>query len=122
MPSTLSLPEARKIFNLLQVKKVFWADIDELRVSQYLSDNIDRILAVTSENQQSNEAFSRTIIDQILISALYDENHMQNTQQQYTSQTDDPTILELQHETQLQRQVTFRGEKRLLSGFVDYTV
>lgn len=47
---------------------------------------------------------------------------MQNTQPQSSSRTDDPAILELQHETQLQRQITFQGEKRLLSGFADYTV
>lgn len=29
----------------------------------------------------SNEAFPRTIIDQILISAIYEENHTQTTQQ-----------------------------------------
>ena len=76
-------------------------------------------MAVTSDNQHSNEAFSRTI----LISAIYDENHIQNTQQQSSSQTkNDPAILELQHETQLQRQVIFRGDQWLLSGFADYTV
>ncbi len=118
-----SLPDARKIFNLLEAKNVFWADIDELPIPQYLSDNIDRIMAVTSDNRHSNEAFSRTIIDQILISAIYDENQIQNTQQQSSSQTkSDPAILELQHETQLQRQVTFRGDQWLLSGFADYTV
>lgn len=80
-------------------------------------------MEVTPDTQHFNEAFSRTIIDQILISSIYDENHMQDTQQQSSSKTkNDTAILELQHETQLQRQVTFRGEQRLLSAFADYTV
>lgn len=48
---------------------------------------------------------------------------MQDTRQQSSLKTkNDTAILELQHETQLQRQVTFRGEQRLLSGFADCTV
>ncbi|KAL8937648.1 MAG: hypothetical protein Q9216_004323 [Gyalolechia sp. 2 TL-2023] len=104
-PSTISLPDARQIFNLRQVKDVLWAGIDEIPVPQYLSDSIDRILAVTSETHHTNEAFSRTIIDQILISALYEENNTQTTQHhRASSPPEDPAVLELQHETQLQRQ------------------
>ena len=69
-----------------------------------------------------NEAFSRTIIDQILISAVYEENHTQTSQQRDPSQPEDPAILGLQHETQIQRQVTYKGETRMLSGYADYTV
>lgn len=104
------------------VENVFWEDINELPIPQYLLDNIDRIKAITSCSQRSDEAFPRTIIDQILISALYDENRMENTQKQSSSQADDPAILELQHGALLQRQVTFQEEQRLLSGFADYTV
>lgn len=105
---------------MLQVTYVSWADIDELPVPQYLVDNIHRIFAVTSDNQPYNEAFSRTTIDQIIISALYDENLAQDTPKQSSSHTNDPTNLELQYEAQLQRLVTFQGEQRLLSGFADY--
>ena len=105
-----------------QVKDVLWAGINELPVPQYLSDSIDRILAVTSETHQTNEAFSRTIIDQILISTLYEENHTQTTQHRASLQPEDPAVLELQHETQFQRQIAYRGETRLLSGYADYTV
>ncbi|MCJ1228220.1 hypothetical protein MMC12_004881 [Toensbergia leucococca] len=121
-PSTLSLPDARQIFNLRQVKDVLWAGINELPVPQYLSDSIDRILAITSETHQTNEAFSRTMIDQILISALYEEKHTQTTQQRASSPPEDPAVLELQHETHFQRQVLYRGEPRLLSGYADHTV
>lgn len=105
-----------------QVKDVLWAAINELPVPQYLSDNIDRILAITSETHQTNEAFSRTIIDQILISALYEENNTQTTQHGASSQPEDPAVLELQHETQIQRHVTYEGETRLLSGYADCTI
>lgn len=79
-------------------------------------------MAVTSDNQLYNEAFSRIIIDQIIISALYDENLTQDTRKQSSSYTNDTTISELQYKAQLQRQVTFRGEQRLLSGFADYMI
>lgn len=105
-----------------RVKDVLWAGINELPVPQYHSDSINRILAVTSETHQTNEAFARTIIDQILISALYEENHTQTTQHRASSQPEDPAVLELQHETQFQRWVAYRGETRLLSGYADYTV
>ena len=79
-------------------------------------------MAITSETHQTNEAFARTIIDQILISAVYEENHTQTTQQRASSQPENPTVLELQHETQIQRQVTYEGKTRLLSGSADCTV
>lgn len=104
-----------------KVKEVLWDGINELPVPQYLSDNIDRILAVTSETHQTNEAFSRTMIDQILISAIYEENQ-QAAQQRSSSRPEDPAVLDLQHETQFQRHVTYKGESRLLSGYADYTV
>lgn len=69
-----------------------------------------------------NEAFSRTVLDQILISALYEENNTQTTQHRASSQPEDPAVLELQHETQIQRLVTYGGKTRLLSGYADYTV
>lgn len=105
-----------------QVEDILWACINELSVPQYLSDSIDRILAVTSETHPTNKAFSRTIIDQILISALYEENHTQTTQHRVSSPPEDPAVLELQHKTRFQRQVAYGGETRLLSGYADYTV
>ena len=101
---------------------VLWAGINELSVPQYLLDNIDRIMTVTAEAHKSNEAFSRIIIDQILISALYDENRSPTTQHRASSQPEDPAVLELQHETKMQREVAYQGEMRLLSGYADYTV
>lgn len=62
------------------------------------------------------------MIDQILVSAIYEETHTQAAQQRASSQLEDPAVLELQHETQFQRQVTYGGETRLLSGYADYTV
>ena len=62
------------------------------------------------------------MIDQILISAVYEEKHTQTTQQRASSQSEDPAVLELQHETHFQRQVQYSGETRLLSGYADYTV
>ena len=47
---------------------------------------------------------------------------MQTTQQRAPSQPEEPAVLELQHETQLKRQVIYDGETRLLSGYADYTI
>lgn len=93
----------------------------------YLTDNITRILAITNPEMKSTEAFSRTIIDQILISAIYEENFTKTKYQdaadsQPQSLQEDPALLHLQHETQILRKVKFEGEDRLLSGFADYTV
>lgn len=78
-------------------------------------------MAITSEDSQTNDAFPRTIIDQILISAIFEENRSDSTEQQASSHSLG-IILELQHETHLQRQVIYKGETRLLSGYADYTI
>ena len=93
----------------------------------YLTDNISRILAITNPEMKSTKAFSRTIIDQILISAIYEENFTKTkfqdtTDSQPQSLQEDPALLHLQHETQILRKVKFEGEDRLLSRFTDYTV
>ena len=62
------------------------------------------------------------MIDQVLISALYEEKHTPTTEQRASSQPEEPAVLELQHETHFQRQVQYSGETRLLSGYADYTV
>lgn len=117
----MSLPDACALFNLNEVEDVLWSNVAELPLPAYLSDNIARILAVTSKAHQTNDAFSRTIIDQILISAIYEENQ-DSRQRPASSPKEDPAVLELRHETPLQRQVTYDGQPRLLSGFADYTV
>jgi hypothetical protein len=83
----------------------------------------------------NNEAFSRTILDQILISALYEESNKKLNQQPEsevsndthppgpdTSEHEDPAELELLHETRLSKDVNYKGQTRLLSGFADYSV
>ena len=92
-------------------------------VPTYLHENIRRILAITTPRYRTNEAFSRTVIDQILISAIYEENKEKGiTQAGRPHSDDDPAVLELQYETAIERQVTFRGKPRLLKGNADYTV
>jgi hypothetical protein len=85
----------------------------------------------------NNEAFSRTILDQILISALYEESNKKLNQQPEsedsnhthahppdpdTNEHEEPAELELLHETRLQKDVNYKGQHRLLSGFADYSV
>ncbi|KAL9100452.1 MAG: hypothetical protein Q9163_004176 [Psora crenata] len=120
-PSTLNIADAFIIFNLHKVKDVLWDGHKEIALPKYLSDNIDRIMAVTSHATQMNEAFSRTIIDQILVSAIYEEMQPQ-VDQERASQPLDPAVLELQHETPFQRPITYKGQARLLTGYADYTI
>ena len=93
-----------------------------MELPQYLSDNVKRVFSVTSQFNQGTEAFSRTIIDQILISAIYEENAQSRPSDSISSTPEDPASLSLQYETTLERQVIYDGEERLLSGSADYTV
>jgi hypothetical protein len=95
---------------------------------------------VTNGGSQ-NEAFSRTILDQILICSLYEEGHRSDQQPKQVKdegpsnvshahpptldpsmQEEDPAKLELLHGMPLSRLVTHQGETKLLTGFADYSV
>jgi hypothetical protein len=58
-----------------------FAEPKRSKVPQYLEDNFARIYSITNQNRMNNEAFSRTILDQILISALYEESNTKIYQQ-----------------------------------------
>jgi hypothetical protein len=106
------------------------------KVPQYLEDNLARISAITNEQRTRNEAFSRTVLDQILISALYEESHNKSYQQPDSSQVmshahphqqdidqnEDPAQLQLLHETNLSKRVTYMGRSRMLTGSADYSI
>lgn len=130
------LGEARKLFDLKEVKSDFWKEIRQEAVPAYLIENIERIQAITSsDTSDENEEFSRTIMDQILTSAFYEENYAKEqitkspetidsteSLRETTEDEEDHVLLQLHHETQIQRKVTYQGEPRLLSGFADYTI
>ena len=114
-----------------------FAEPKRSKVPQYLEDNFARIYSITNQNRMNNEAFSRTILDQILISALYEESNTKINQQPEskdsnhththptvpdTNEHEEPAELELLHETRLQKDVYYKGQRRLLSGFADYSV
>jgi hypothetical protein len=118
-----------------------FADIQVLPIPQYLEENIARIYSVTNGgSQKNNKAFSRTILDQILICSLYEEGHRSDQQPKQvkdkgpsnishahpstsdTNTQEDPAKLELLHEMALSRLVTHQGETKLLTGFADYSV
>lgn len=104
---------------------MLWNEIEQFKVPECLHKTIARTLAVTSEGRQSsNEAFPRTILDQIIVSAVYEENSPREFSQPSSSSRENQAVavLEVQHETFLQRPVTFEGDLRLLSGYADYTV
>jgi hypothetical protein len=114
-------------------------DIQVLPVPQYLKENIARIYSVTNGGS-NNEAFSRTILDQILIYSLYEEGNKSDQQPKQakdegpnnvshahpstldTSMQEDLAELELLHEMPSSRLVTHEGETKLLAGFADYSV
>jgi hypothetical protein len=117
-----------------------FADLQRLPIAQYLEESIARIYSVTNGGSQ-NEAFSRTILDQILICSLYEEGYRSDQQPKQVKdegpssvshahpptsdtsmQEEDPAKLELLHEMPLSRLVTHQGETKLLTGFADYSV
>lgn len=112
------------MFNFKDVDDVFWDDIILQELPVYLTDNIERIRSVTNKKHQNTEAFSRAIIDQILISSIYEENKAIKSVQTRPSAPpqEDPATLSLQYETKLEKEVIYEGEKRLLSGAADYTL
>jgi hypothetical protein len=136
-----------KLFDLRHDKKHLWSDAQALPVPQYLEDAIARICAIThSGARRANEAFCRTIIDQILICSIFEEGNKSSRQAKQAQNTtvsqpshahpttshlskelppsieEDPAMLELQHETLISRPVIHNGETKLLSGFADYSV
>lgn len=139
-PSSLESPnEALRLFNLRESSSKPFGEIRCLPIPEYLKDNIARTYSVTgSRGRSNNEAFSRVVLDQILISCLFEEGqrpHQQQRQVGFLSQTshahpstsdtniqDDPAKLELLHEMPLSKLVTHEGETKLLSGFADYSV
>jgi hypothetical protein len=141
-PTSLGFLEALQLFNLRQASTNLWADVQVLPVPQYLEDNLARIHSVThsSIHDNNNEAFSRTILDHILICSMYEEGNRsdrllkqdKDERPSYpphshpsilnTSTKEDPAKLELQHETPLSRRVSHNGETKLLTGFADYTI
>ena len=123
-PSILSPSDARQIFNLRQAKDVLWAYIDNIPAPQYLSDNIDRMLTVSSEASRTSGAFRKRILDQILIAVAYEHKQTQTAKQRASSQPENPAVLvlDLQQQTHFQRQVIYGGKTRLLDGYADYTI
>ena len=110
------------MFALKSGFEVLWEELPIQKAPQDLKDAIHRIRAITSESDQANEAYSRTIIDQVLISAIYEENYGQPRRKEASPEAEQPAVLELQHETPLHQEVLFKGEKRMLTGYADYTV
>jgi hypothetical protein len=114
---------------------VLFADIQCLPVPQYLDESIARSYAVTNGGiHKNNEAFSRTILDQILICSIYEEGNRSGQQSKQLKDKgpsasshahpsrEDPAKIELLHETPLSKLVTHQGETKLLTGFADYRV
>ena len=108
-----------KIFNLRMVNTAPWEELEMSSLLDYLVDNIARIQRVAASNFQEIEASSRTIIDQILVAALDEQDPVR--QATTAGQADYPQPLKLHFETQLQRKVMHEDKKYLLSGYADWT-
>ncbi|KAL8809386.1 MAG: hypothetical protein Q9200_003453 [Gallowayella weberi] len=124
-PSSLDLPDAEAIFSLKEVEDVLWGEETlSTHIPTHLTDNIKRIIKITTGASRSNEAFSRTIIDQIVISALFEENEATEatrTESEGFSESD-TAHLELQHEVHVSKKVTHHREPRMLTGLCDYAI
>lgn len=125
--TTLSVCDARRLFGITEVDDILWNEIEEMKVPTYLTEGIARISAVTSPSVKGTEAYSRMIIDQIIISSIWEENLGDGKRpvaidSQHQLDQEDPALLQLRHETPIQRKVNFKGEDRLLCGSADYSV
>lgn len=98
-----------------------------------------RIYSITGSGRRSNnEAFSRMVLDHILIYSLYEEGQRSNQEPQETqnptitfrahpstsdtSIQEEPAKLELLHEMPFSKLVIHEGETKLLTGFADNSV
>lgn len=116
-----------------------FTDVKVFPIPPHLEAGIARIHAVTNGGSE-NEAFSRTILDQILISSLYEESKQfkddedtsnpshahpsstSDTNTQDTTRQEDPAELELLHEMPFSKLVTYEGQTRLLTRSADYSI
>ncbi|KFY33635.1 hypothetical protein V494_07453 [Pseudogymnoascus sp. VKM F-4513 (FW-928)] len=126
-PSALEVNEAMKMFGFSGVQDLYLHEDNDTPIPSYLQANIVRIQCVTNGGSGRNEAYSRTILDQILISAVYEEGKRADPAQDESAQVhhahpEDPARLELLHEVPLSTEVIHKGEQRLLAGFADYTL
>ena len=98
----------------------------------YLIDTITRIKHITSNSSMYNEAYSRMVLDQILITSIHEESLASQRGQdeppamhythppQLQPSVEEPARLELLHETPLSRKVMYKGEEMILTGSADY--
>lgn len=107
-------------------------------IPSYIEDNIARINSVTKEGTSENyKALGRLILDQIIISNIYEESSKETMGPQedqdlrtrishlsvsMTGAPEDLAKLELSHKTPLSKAVIYKREKRLLSGLADYSL
>ncbi|OBT89332.1 hypothetical protein VE02_01440 [Pseudogymnoascus sp. 03VT05] len=136
---SLGTYEALELFDLCTTKDYLYPDEQGLPIPSYLKDNIDRVRSVTNNGAGgNNNAFFRTVLDQLLITSIYEESNKQMTEVQdqdpnLTSHhlhrsayqpriLENPAKLELLRETPLSMIVTHGGERKLLSGFADYAL
>ncbi|OBT88387.1 hypothetical protein VE02_02299 [Pseudogymnoascus sp. 03VT05] len=130
-PSSLEFDEALELFGLENAGSFSFDDELETTVPGYLLENIGRILAVTNRIGRANGAFSRTVLDQIIIASIYEEGKARLNPQVTHSHPDpaaeepageEPARLQLIHEAPLSRKVMHGGQQKLLAGFADYTL
>ncbi|KFZ17437.1 hypothetical protein V501_01711 [Pseudogymnoascus sp. VKM F-4519 (FW-2642)] len=137
-PSSLLLHEAMEIFGFTDGNELILTG-EANPVPQYLIDSIARIKHVTGVNSLYNEAYTRTILDQIIIGCVYEENIASQRGRSESPPGEPPAVchshppkpqliieepaqLELSHETPLSGEIVFKGEDRILTGFADYSL
>lgn len=124
------------MFRLQETGISMFEDEPGTAIPNYLHENIERIRVVTNGIGLANEAFSRMVLDQILITSIYEEGRarlnietrvpqVMHSHQELVGDEqawEDPARLELIHKPPLSRTVTYRGQQKMLSGFADCTL
>ncbi|KFZ11073.1 hypothetical protein V502_07760 [Pseudogymnoascus sp. VKM F-4520 (FW-2644)] len=129
--SSLLKHEAMEIFKFHKGDELILHD-DIYHTPEYFIDMITRIKHITSNSSMYNEAYSRMVLDQILITSIHEKSlasqrgpdeppSMQHTHPpQLQPSVEEPARLELLHETPLSRKVMYKGEEMILTGSADY--
>ncbi|KFY83031.1 hypothetical protein V498_08330, partial [Pseudogymnoascus sp. VKM F-4517 (FW-2822)] len=75
-PELLHIHEVFKLFNLRTTENCMLEDEPGMPIPSYLEDDIARMHSVTNYGRSGNhKALCRIILDQILISAIYEESN-----------------------------------------------
>jgi hypothetical protein len=109
-----------KAFNLTQEeKKTQWHRCIE--PPAWVLESMDRVRDVTVQRTTTYEAFSRMMIDQVVVAALYEQSRREEINES-KSNSIPPAALRLVLEERLEKVVRLDGKDVTINGIADYAI